>query len=273
MRRLWIIPLPLVLFCAVGAVADEAGQQVFNQAIERFERLQIMLREAAERGGIEEDAPLAKEMDALFQEMRTELGEALEARRGQIPLGLAAEIENRAKHLEAILEEIGAVRGAVEAPVLEELAARFHALMDPVGAALGVPRPPRQTPSPAHFDVTARIEFAIEGVGETMVVSLAAPHYLVQFEWNELLVEGAAAAKTEKETRGRFEAEGELHPVGERWFLICNGSVALVEQLGDQKHSEGEMEFNASALLVPGEALQLVGAGQHHLHVTLHLDE
>jgi hypothetical protein len=263
--------LCVLLFCGPSALADVAGERAFSQAVERFEHLHMLLREMAEQGGIEEDSPVARDIGKLYEALKEELEGALEARSDFIGPDIQAEIEERYSHFNELLDEVGDRLGAVRPELLDEVAERFWHAMKPLGEALGVHR--GHEAGPGHFDVTARLEFSIEGVGEPVAIVTVVPHYRVEVRWGE-----QTSGVSVKMHNRRFEAEGELHPVGERWLLHCQGEYGVSssrtnEGGEEQTTTDTEMIFNASALLRPGQTSLLVGNGGRKLRVALWLDD
>jgi hypothetical protein len=261
------------------AWADEAGERAYFETMEGFGRALQILREVAEGGGVERDAPLAGELEELVTQTGRILSEALAARRHEIGPELQAEIEGRAAVLRELAEVVQQRKGAVDPEMIAQLEEHFHQFMEPVGAVLGVrPEPHRAA---GHFDVNAYLEFAIEGLGESVTVALVVPHYQVEIEGSEETRRTAIAGASDQVRRIGFEASGELHPSGERWFLHCEGRVEYAETKAEEidtdaqqeRNTEGEAKFNASALLVPGRPAVLVSGGPHKLTVTLRLED
>ena len=261
--------LCVMLACGFPALADEAGERAFHQAVERFERLHIFLQETVERGGIEDNEPMDREIEELFEALQDVLAYAAEARserpRESTLPDTAAAIPGRYAHFNQLLNEVGGRPGALEPGLLDEMATRFWRLMEPVGDVLGVHRGDEERPG--HFDVTARIVFSIEGVGEPVTIATAVPHYSAKVIWREEVDEEEVSA-----LHVHFEVEGDLHPAAERWYLRCVGEFRVSEEEA-QTNKFTQVTFDASTLLRPGAPSLLVGNDSRKLWVTLWLDD
>ena len=274
MKTIRTIILAALLLCAAGAYADEAGERMFIEAMEHFERLHGLMFEVAERGGVKEGEPLARELEEQYRALEEHLRRKLQAHADEFGPHIKRELER----FKALIEEFGDRHGAVAREHIEETGEIFHHLMEAVAEALGVHQRPHE--EPGFFDVTVRLEFAVEG-GGTILVSTATPHYRVAVEARKNSNEESEEASSRSQTLRHFACEGELHSVGERWFLHCAGEFRLAEEAREVSHGESETEsetetevsFDASVLLRPGQTVVLAGPAEHPLRVTLHLED